>query len=167
MNWWDWLMGADFMATRNCLHNDWWVIGNLIVARSLVAVSYVLIAWNWFTARRRAPNTPAKRVLSNLILVFLLCGLCGYLLPSLMIFVPAWRLLCFVLWALVIVSFIYVFTVMNFNVVFSEMARGSAVKQDIKELLHETPDNSEARAIKQRIMDRLDRVHDTLDLLSR
>lgn len=168
MNALDWIMGADLNAGADCMQHDWALIWTITLLRLVVAVAYCLIAYSWFVNAKRAPDTPAKKTLTNLVIMFFLSGLCGYVLPVAFIFWPLWRPYVIPLIFLTFFSYRYVFKAMHFQVVYRELASGDSVQHKVEQILQDSVGkaiSTTGPSLRDQIMEALNSASVDLDTI--
>lgn len=100
----DWFTGnGRYMTLRHCMADDTLWIDALVSLSLIVLTGYFFIAHHAWSKYREAKSKSAMaRTLLSFVIVFVLCGLCGYGFNILRMVWPAYRLLVI---ALVFLSF--------------------------------------------------------------
>lgn len=91
----DWATGGEdfsYHTLDHCLDGDTVTMIVAIMCCLGVFTGYMMIALRWSAAAKQAPDGEAKRALRDLMWIFLLCGLCGYLWVMVEAVWPGWRL---------------------------------------------------------------------------
>ena len=128
-----WFTGGpshQYMAGVSCMLRDWpWIYAE--VAEDVVVwLAYVAIAVHWKLNTRGLPGGPSRAALDGLFLIFVFCGLSGYIFPALRLWWPAWRLGVLLKAALIVFTVRYVALTRGLRVVMEEM-------KDKRELIRE------------------------------
>ncbi len=86
-----WGHGGDhsYCSMQQSLGFDWTTIIALSCARCLLFVSYLVIALQFRITAKKLSASPEKSSLVDLVLIFLVCDICGYAWPQLKLFWPA------------------------------------------------------------------------------
>ena len=129
-----WLAGGTrpYHTLYHCMNGDVpWVM--LTVSLDLtVALGYVLIAWHWRKNEQALAESPAKSALRDMKMIFLFCGLCGYLFIPIKMYWPAWRLYDGVLLALAFFTWRYALGARTLKVVYNELERSAKLAADLQ-----------------------------------
>ncbi|MCK6418101.1 MAG: hypothetical protein L6Q57_04070 [Alphaproteobacteria bacterium] len=90
-----WFRGGENFHYHNlihCMDHDYIMIVLVIAACIGVFTGYMMIARKWSEAARAAPDSEAKKALTDLKWIFIFCALCGYMWVVMEVLWPAWRL---------------------------------------------------------------------------
>jgi hypothetical protein len=129
----DWLTGgaAPYHTLIHCMRHDYfWV--SIIVALDLgIFGGYLRIARSWSRHARKAPDSEAKRAMSDLRWIFVFCST-TYLWSLIDIVWPAWRLFAFAKLALLAYTVRYVYRSGRLEVVYRDVAEAESMRLELK-----------------------------------
>jgi signal transduction histidine kinase len=120
------------MTLVHCMGHDYFWIAVTVALDVSVALGYVLIALHWRRNERRLRDSAAKSALGSMKLIFLFCGLCGYLFIPVKMFWPAWRLYDGFLAVLVFFTWKYALGTRGLGVVYSELGRTDRLAHELE-----------------------------------
>jgi signal transduction histidine kinase len=135
----EWLAGGatPYHTLYRCMQGDVpWLVA-VVALDVLVVTGYVVIALHWQRNQRLLPNSPAKKALSDLRTIFLLCAACGYLFVPLKLVWPAWRLLAILLLPLAFVTWRYALSAQSLRVVYRGLSRAERLERELRDREHE------------------------------
>jgi len=131
----DWFAGGStpYHTLYMCLQGDVpWIVA-IVTLDLLVVTGYVVIALHWQRNQRLLPRTPARKALSDLRTIFLLCAACGYLFVPIKLVWPAWRLLAILLVPLAFVTWRYAVSAQSLRVVYHGLSRADRLERELKD----------------------------------
>lgn len=124
-----WFTGGSnqYMPSAHCMGYDWfWIILTITLCLANTA-AYLIIARHWHKNEKTLSGGPAKESLRKMKLIFIWCGLCGYIFMSLKMFWPAWRLFDIAMIVLNYYSWKYAFASGNFRVLYNSLQDNQAI----------------------------------------
>lgn len=161
MDWPVWItLGG--MSMRTCAGSDW-LAGVTAGLCAVVVLLYAAITRHWLRSARRTTDPRARRALVELAVIFMFCGLAGYGLRVVMLFVPAWSLLLLTLGGVIVACLSYLRSIRGLAAVFerSEAAARALHGVEAVALRHDlTPPARDALVQLCRELDALTRGDD-------
>ncbi len=106
----EWMMTGPegmYMTLIDCMQNDWFWVGLMVLANTTVILGYFEFARRNYQAYKRYNKDKAEKdevseAYMSLIGVFIFCAFCGYSYPILAIFLPIKK-------AFILITFVLVF----------------------------------------------------------
>ncbi len=129
-----WFAGGakSYHDLSHCMRNDYFWIGVTIALDLAVAGGYVVIAAHWRRSGQGLIKSPARKALSELKNIFILCGVCGYVFIPIKMFWPAWRLYDIVLAVLVYFTWRYALRARSLKVIYENLDRADQLAHDLE-----------------------------------
>lgn len=129
----DWFAGSgSYMRLADCMGGDTAWIALTVVLDLAVAAGYIVIAAHWGRNERTLQESPAKSALRNMKVIFIFCGLCGYLFIPIKMLWPAWRLYDAFLVVLVFFTWRYAFKAQELRVVYQQLDRTEQLRLELE-----------------------------------
>lgn len=132
-DWLAWFTGhGRYMDLTHCMGGDAPWIALTIVLDLAVAAGYVVIARHWAQNEELLGDSPAKSALRSIKVVFIVCGICGYLFIPIKMFWPAWRLYDLALMILVYYTWRYAMGAQHLRVVYTQLDQTEHLKLELE-----------------------------------